>query len=488
MINILKSINKTNKFYFIVFSLILTSFTLSNAAIPKPSEINDVSPGIETRYTEQICQGDDNIVAAGCSVIGGQVVRGVPAMVFGASFDKMKGCLRKYENVAPNSTIEISGNDTCSQLGYINPNLDKKNYTFIFKEGTPNNSSLFGMIDQANAVNTTLIRDSFDTSYYATKSVENIPYIQSAFAQAVPPEKAVIEGAGGKLLQGLTYNVWVSTRNVSFILLGVLSIVLGITLMSSNSFIDRNAKWRISLEQALPKVIIAVILIQLSYTFGDILLGIADNQSFKPIISYVLNNGQQEIAAGEFWLAYAATQSVVFTVIAGLATFWLSAVSGVGLGVIIVILVVGIICAYRMLIMWYLNFSAILGIVLLTIASPLLIAMSLLPGEAGGNQLKRYFASLISLTSQTFLYQAIQAGTVFLAAYVLNAWFFNVAVTPAALILGGVTSSVTVLLLVIFLPVLVTLIYGYAENVRQISNDFAKSLVGVEPIGASSKK
>jgi hypothetical protein len=487
MINILKSINKTNKFYFIVFTLILTSFSLTNAQTKKPSEIPDVSGQIETQYTTQICQGSDNIVAAGCSVIGGQVVRGVPAMVFGASFDKMKGCLQKYEGISANSTIEISGNDTCSQLGYINPNLDKKNYTFIFKEGIPDNPSLFGMIDQANSVNTNLIKNSFDTSYYATKSVENIPYIQSAFAQAVPPEKAVIEGAGGKLLQGLTYNVWVSTRNVAFILLGVLSIVLGITLMSSNSFIDRNAKWRISLEQALPKVIIAVILIQLSYTFGDILLGIADNQSFKPIISYVLNNGQPG-GTGEFWLTYAATQSTIFTVIAGLATFWLSAVSGVGLGVIIIILVVGIICAYRMIIMWYLNFSAILGIVLITIASPLLIAMSLLPGEAGGNQLKRYFASLISLTSQTFLYQAIQAGTVFLAAYVLNAWFFNASVTPASLILSSVTSSFTVFLLVIFLPVLVTLIYGYAENVRQISNDFAKSLVGVEPIGASSKK
>lgn len=487
MINKLKSINKTNKFYFIVFTLILTSFSLTNAQTKQPKDIPDVKGGIETQYTTQICQGSDNIVAAGCSVIGGQVVRGVPAMVFGASFDKMKGCLQKYEGITANSTIEISGNDTCSQLGYINPNLDKKNYTFIFKEGIPDNPSLFGMIDQANSVNTNLIKNSFDTSYYATKSVENIPYIQSAFAQV--PEKAVIEGAGGKLLQGLTYNVWVSTRNVAFILLGVLSIVLGITLMSSNSFIDRNAKWRISLEQALPKVIIAVILIQLSYTFGDILLGIADNQSFKPIISYVLNNGQPG-GAGEFWLTYAATQSTVFVVIAGLATFWLSAVSGIGLGVIIIILLVGIICAYRMIIMWYLNFSAILGIVLITIASPLLIAMSLLPGEAGGNQLKRYFASLISLTSQTFLYQAIQAGTVFLAAYVLNAWFFNTAVQASTLIpvAGGVTASGTVILLVIFLPVLVTLIYGYAENVRQISNDFAKSLVGVEPIGASSKK
>ena len=475
-----KYINKTNKFYFIVFSLILTSFTLSNAATLKPSQLNDVSGTIEKQYTDQICEGSDNIVKAGCGVIGGQVVRGVPAMVFGASFDKMKGCMQRYENVTAGSTITISGNDTCSQLGYINPSLDKNNYTFIFEKGVPSNASLFGIIDQASSVNTSIIRNSFDTSYYATKSIENIPYIQSASAQT----QTRIDGIGGKLLQDMMFQVWKSTRNLAFILLGLLSIVLGITLMSSNSFIDRNAKWRISLEQALPKVIIAVILIQLSYTIGDILLGIADNQTFKPLISYVLNNGGT--GAGEFWLTYAATQSTVFTVIAALATYWLGAVTGIGLGVIIIILLVGIICAYRMFILWYLNFSAILGIVLLTLASPLLIAMSLLPGEAGANQLKRYFASLVSLTSQTFLYQAIQSGTVFLAAWVLNGWFLNPALQLTAVI-PGVGGSVSILLLVIFLPVLITLIYGYAENVKQISNQFAKSLIGVEPIGASTK-
>jgi hypothetical protein len=185
-------------------------------------------------------------------------------------------------------------------------------------------------------------------------------------------------------------------------------------------------------------------------------------------------------------VTYAATQSTVFTVIAALATYWLGAVTGIGLGVIIIILLVGIICAYRMFILWYLNFSAILGIVLLTLASPLLIAMSLLPGEAGANQLKRYFASFVSLTSQTFLYQAIQAGSAFLAAWVLNGWFLNPALQLTAVI-PGVSGTISILLLVIFLPVLITLIYGYAENVKQISNQFAKSLIGVEPIGASTK-
>jgi hypothetical protein len=283
------------------------------------------------------------------------------------------------------------------------------------------------------------------------------------------------------------YTIWKSTRNLAFILLGLLSIVLGITLMSSNSFIDRNAKWRISLEQALPKVIIAVILIQLSYTIGDILLGIADNQTFKPLISYVLNNGQPSVS--EFWIEYAANVSPVFLVVAGIVIFFLGAKTGIGLGVVIIILIIGIIAAYRMFILLYLNFSAILGIVLLTLASPLLIAMSLLPGEAGANQLKRYFASLVSLTSQAFLYQAIQSGTVFLAAWVLSKWFFDPSTTLSTLTPVASVASATgsVLLIVIFLPVLITLIYGYAENVKQISNQFAKSLIGVEPIGASTK-
>jgi hypothetical protein len=298
------------------------------------------------------------------------------------------------------------------------------------------------------------------------------------------PNASAIDGFGGRLLQDMMYQIWKSTRNLAFVLLGLLSIVLGITLMSSNSFIDRNAKWRISLEQALPKVIIAVILIQLSYTFGDILLGIADNQTFKPLISYVLNNGQPSVS--EFWIEYAANVSPVFLVVAGIVIFFLGAKTGIGLGVVIIILIIGIIAAYRMFILLYLNFSAILGIVLLTLASPLLIAMSLLPGESGANQLKRYFASLVSLTSQTFLYQAIQAGSAFLAAWVLNGWFLNPAYQLPA-VLGVIGGSVSILLLVIFLPVLITLIYGYAENVKQISNQFAKSLIGVEPIGASTK-
>jgi len=475
---------KSYKFYLVIF-LFLLSATFFNykAAFNSASisaNIPEIGQDYEKEYADQVCAGDDNIVKAGCAVIAGQVVRGIPAMFFGASFDKVKECVRKSEEWTSGSTINI--NDTCNQIGLYNPKINRNDFVLDTK-GPSNDYSLNGLVTSLNKLNSDIAKNAFDNSYYVYKGVENIPFAKEAFAQninvtSLPATDIELTGMGG-FLRWASFNAWLTFRNVAYALIGVLSLVLGLTLMSSNSFLDNNARWRLSLEQAIPRVIISVILIQFSYGIGEALLYAANNENFIPIFNYMFGIGNLAGFGYGFLIMILGFTMSIFSV-----TQFSTGMPG---AIMIGIIIGGLWYLYRLVIVWWQSFQVIFAICFLTIISPIMIAISLLPGEAGALQLRRYFASLISLTSQTFLYQLIKAGpgimTYLLFAYLTHdfntfatAIFANIFVPgySAFIALGPIILSIVIL--------------QYSDRVQEVSNQFARNVTGTDPLGAQQQQ
>jgi len=452
--------NNNRKFSLILSILVFTSLFLNIKAQDFSNKIPDIPSNYESEYANQICAGDDNIIQAGCTVIAGQVVRGIPAMAFGASFDTIKNCVKKMESRS-GTTARIDLDDTCNQFGLLNPKLDSSKFVYE-NSGIKNDASLLGISKNLHNLNQDIVKNSFDINYFAYKGIENIPVAKNAFAQS--PDARNL-GFPGNWLITVTYNTWVTVRNVSYALLGLLSIVLGLTLMSSNSIFDSNAKWRLSLEQAIPRVIIAIVLIQFSYLLGESIFFIADQQNFEPILRYIFTMPEGG------WVTYAtggaplSPSMILGAVLARLVDFVF------GGAFLIALVIFGLWYLWRLLVLWWYNLSVNMSICIFTIASPFIIAMSLLPGEAGAQQTKRYFSTLLSLISRTFLLQAITvAPTIIVWTLTANDWaagFYN-------------NSYIFSILTPIILGIIVL---GYADNVQNLSNQFAKNVTGADPIG-----
>jgi len=401
------------KFSILVTLFIISSVFLNINAINYSDKMKVITENYEESYTASACDGNNNIIKAGCSVIAGQAVRGIPAMAFGASFDEIQECVQKMEKRSGTS-VTINADDTCNQFGLYNPTLDTSN--FVLERNGPSNSySILGTTNLLFKLNQEIENNSFDSTYYAYKAIENIPVAKDAFAQS----KENMWGLGN-FYRDTSYNMWVTVRNISYGLIGLLSIILGLTLMSSNSIFDSNAKWRLSLEQAIPRVIIAVILIQFSYFIGESLLYIANESNFEPIFRYIAN-----IPGGGGWanLGAGLTALAPTALLGGVLALTVS-IPGVGQFLLIGLLVFGLWYLYRLLVLWFYNFTLVLEVVLFTIASPLIISMSLLPGEAGAQQTRRYFSTFLSLLGRTFLLKIISVGPTLMLALLLN-WMYS---------------------------------------------------------------
>lgn len=462
--------NKTKKLSIILSILVFSSIFLNINAQDLSNRIPDIPTNYEEEYSRGVCAGADNIVMAGCSVIAGQAVRGIPAMAFGASFDKIKGCVKQFEQRSGTS-VKIDTNDTCNQYGLMNPKLDSSKFVFEKSNKPSNDYSVLGLAKSLHNLNQDIVQNSFDNSYFAFKAVENVPIARNAFAQT--PGEPELQGLGG-YFKTVTYNTWVVIRNVAYALIGLLSIVLGLTLMSSNSMFDNNAKWRLSLEQAIPRVVIAVILIQFSYVLGETLLFIANNSNFEPIFRYIFNvpvGGWTGVVVGLSALAPASLLGLVLAL-------W-SVTNPFGGVILIGMLAMGLWYTWRLIVLWWHNFNAVIAICLFTMASPLIIALSLLPGEAGALQTRRYFSTLVSLVSRTFLLQLISVGPTILL------WtLYNYITTGGA---GSGFLSFIAPATYLFPLIGGIIILGYADNAQNLSNQFAKSVTGADPIGGQQQ-
>ena len=229
--------NKSLKFY--ILFLFLLSFSVGGLAV------DEVSNFYENNVASTVCEGDSNIIKAGCSVAVGQVVRVTPGILTGVTLDKMGTCYNKYKTNNPvGSTAVVDLNDPCNQIAMFNPEMKKENYAYI----QPNNEELIKQSRSGVTAFTTQMeifaREAtsggllMDRNYYAAQTFKNVPVLGKAFAQAAP-------SSGVNKITDFVFSVWTLSRNIAYLILLIGSLGIGITIMLGNTVFDKDAKLKL---------------------------------------------------------------------------------------------------------------------------------------------------------------------------------------------------------------------------------------------------
>jgi len=486
---------RNQKFHFFLF-LFLISYSLTSAqfvpnTVGVPDSFNkreDIQApiDIESQFASAVCEGNNNIVKAGCSVITGQAVRTVPSMAFGCSLDKCKECadnLPKGESASGEISYEINLSDTCSLLSLYNaPDSFKTKFVQEMSNTEMDNTisinngfgghSLASAADGFYKFTNSIKKESFTPQYYAIMNFDKVPFVGTAFAREGDPITDSLSAFMG--------NTWMSIRNLAFVLISVFALILGIGIMTSGTF-SKDPKFNLTLEQAIPKVIIALILIQLSYFIGYSIFILAENRTLEAIAKFVLfestslannnsvrvMNSAYEAAPITAMISYGIAGAVLM--IAKLAPI---AVPIILIGVLFVL--------YRAVVLAWLQFKNAVGIVVITVVAPILISLSVLPGTAGEKRINEYFSSLIALFIQALLYQ-------FIFVFAWNFFVINDLITLATN--GGVQGliqQVGVFIAGLGSPLIVAIILMQGDQVVGISNQLAKNLTGSSPLGSQN--
>lgn len=95
-------------------------------------------------------------------------------------------------------------------------------------------------------------------AYFMKRNAQKIPIInKTAYANTGP------EYSGPML--GVIYNYWTITRNIAYALMAIILLVIGIMIITQRKL---DAKSALTVQQAIPQIIISIILIYVSYPIG----------------------------------------------------------------------------------------------------------------------------------------------------------------------------------------------------------------------------
>jgi len=240
----------------------------------------------------------------------------------------------------------------------------------------------------------------------------------------------------------LVYNLWTLTRNVAYGIIGVAMTVIGMMIMSRKNI---NPQVSVTVQNALPRVIIALILITFSYPIGAIILSMV-----VPLIAAVA----AAFTAGTIQNVISATN------LATLAGIIVSAITVgptalvVGSLISIVTLVLFIIAVLRMI---FIYAKMIIQIVI----APLVFAMGAIPGNE--EQTTKWFKNMVAhLLSIPAMYFAIVFGWYVIEEAIVN--FANY--TSGGSIFGNAfPAAVSQQITIMFIPMIAIAVMGMSLSV-----------------------
>ena len=466
--------SKTLKFYlFMAFVLGLSSAGLA---------VTPVSNYYENTVATNVCECDSNIIKAGCSVAVGQVVRVTPGILTGVTIDKMGSCFDKYKTTNPVGTANavIDLNDPCNQIAMFNPEMKKENYAYI----QPNDEEItkqsrggftaFTTQMEIFGKNATSGKMLMDREYYVAKTFKDVPIIGVALAAPT---------TGVDRIKDFIYNVWQVSRNIAYLILLLTSLGLGIYIMGG--FTDKDGKIKLTVERAIPRVVIAVVLISSSYWIGELiltsLLGQGLIQGFAAFLSQALFTSSSLSSSpldASFWLGIPAAMVVMGTIAA------LTASTG---GSFIVLLVFGIAAAvWRIFVVNFLILKNIFDLMVYIIYSPFIIVGGVSPSDNNGQAFRNYGAKMLKFIAVGFMLNLINYGSKALLAYSV----LQETTAADAKIFGSFgdlygNGGLSAALVYIFGLVAYIYILYLADKVDETADRFVKNITG---IGKEDKK
>lgn len=425
-----------------------------------------------------IAGNDSNVKTVGLTILGASIYEGIPGFL-GPKFNQMQECRTKYDQFNSSSgagdTIIIDTNDFCNTLSYLN-NRNNPNLTFEFipydynktMKNLPNGLASLGsgLEITTNEVPNGLIMNN---SYYASETFKNIPVLKNAFAQIQEVETV------NQMLTSVK-QVWEFTRNVAFSILLLAALVTGISIMSAKAMSGKDTDAQIiTAEKALPRVVLAVILISSSYWIGELtvntIIGSGITQGIAKFIALGFFENTEEASI----LLNIPTNVLYYQSLSeSLEDFgWAALVS-------IIMLLFFVVFYIRLNI--YILMNLVFALIFIIFA-PLVLAQGALPSDLSGSAFRRYAYNLIYYISAGFLFSLLSYGTraVLIIGLENNGGggglvaqeLRNVAVNIAG---GGAAFS-------FFFPIVAVFILWNARQVTQIASSFAARFSGAKEGG-----
>jgi len=201
-------------------------------------------------------------------------------------------------------------------------------------------------------------------AYFVGRTAEKIPLVNKAFAQSVDYQHYLIK---------LIYDVWIVMCNLALAIMSIILLVIGIMIILRKKV---NQQVIVSVQYALPKIVLAFILIVMSYPIGATITSVAWtlNNSARTIVSSLFSSfiagNLQEIGPG------ALIQLITIAIVASIATAGL-----VIPGILGIVALVAFICGLAFVWVEIKMFLLYLKMLVSIISAPIEFVIGAVPGS-----------------------------------------------------------------------------------------------------------
>lgn len=299
-----------------------------------------------------------------------------------------------------------------------------------FDSNTDARASIMGVLSRAEVAAQAPPQPT-NLAYYFNRQAEKVPVVGPAYADTVTYEGPLLE---------IIYELWVMARNAAMALMTVVMIVVGIMIMTRRRL---SAQTAVTVQYAIPRIILAMILIMFSYTIGATLASFGWVLSFsaKSIISSLAADACLAVAEGG---AGGLGGSMILIV---LLVFVIVMAVGAAFPLFIAFLagvIITIIAWLRALIAIYMTY---LKFLLHIIAAPIVFMLGAVPGneKATVNWFKKAIAYMLGMFAASITIQLTKV----------------IAYEAVAEMIGTQNFAVALTLFIAPLLIFVILIYGF---------------------------
>ena len=241
-------------------------------------------------------------------------------------------------------------------------------------------------------------------AYYVKHNAKKIPIInQTAYAQGVSYNMWGLE---------LVLSLWESARNLAYAMMSVIMLVVGILIITRKKI---NPQTMVTVQSALPRVVISLILITFSYPIGAVMASMS-----IPLILMVFR-----FFFTEMWENFADMDKVVMII-----TMFISVIGPQGLVGVVLGIILGILTIVAMLVAAIKIMIITTKILVNIVIAPLQFAIAAVPGQEHlvGEWFKKMIAYVLSIPAIFFMIAL--AWYVFLTPF-MNANMFSGIVNSA---------------------------------------------------------
>lgn len=437
---------KTTKFY--LFLTVFTSFFIITYS--QSMDFVNYVAGSQT--------GIPQTVGAAVGTVAGPVATRIVAV----DMEEMQDCLVKQQNLTKNL---IDMNDPCNKWTAI---MNREKYDYEkFIAGLPPSIMGVGMLSEATykeIPNGILMSNS----YYASDTFKNVPILKSAFASTGVPINDTLRNIKA---------TWELTRNLAFMILLVAALVTGITLMTSKALSGKDSDAKIiTAEKALPRVILAVILISSSYWIGELTLNALVGSGIVQGIAKFLAESLIPNTALKDYIDF-PLPALLFYLMGSSVLALASPVVGI---VMIAILIFFVLVYIRINLYIFRN---VIFTILYIIVAPFILAQGALPGDMSGNAFKKYAYQLVYFIASGFIFALILYSTNAIIAMGIPTNLTNpgpgsnAGIGSALISAGG--QAVSGILGFFFYPIIAIMVLDQATRVHGLASSFASRVTGV---------